>query len=55
MVEWFTGWVAAAGEQDVGLAAELADYARRRLAQATAGQLAVLVDHVDVLILPGQR
>ena len=53
MVEWFTGWVAAACQQEVGLAAELGDYARRRLAQAAAGQLAVLVDHADLLALPG--
>ena len=53
IVEWFTGWVAAACEQEIGLAAELGDYAPRRLAQAAAGQLAVLVDHADLLVLPG--
>jgi hypothetical protein len=49
--EWFTGWVGAACEE-----AELTDqvdaYARRRLAQAEAGQLAVTVDHADLLVLP---
>ena len=35
--EWFTGWVAAACEQEVELAAETDAYARRRLAEATAG------------------
>jgi hypothetical protein len=49
---WFTGWVGAACEQDAELAAETGAYARRRLAQAAAGQLAVTVDHVDLLVLP---
>jgi hypothetical protein len=51
-VEWFTGWVGAASEQRVELAAEIGRYARRRLAQATAGRLAVTVDHADLLVLP---
>ena len=50
--EWFTGWVAAAYEQQPELAAEAEVYARRRLAQAAAGQLAVTVDHTDLLALP---
>jgi hypothetical protein len=50
--EWFTGWVGAACEQQVELAAETGAYTRRRLAQARAGQLAVTVDHTDLLILP---
>ena len=50
--EWFTGWVRAACEQQVELAAETDAYTRRRLAQATAGQLAVTVDHADLLVLP---
>ena len=49
MIEWFTGWVRAACEEDAGLAAEAQDYTRRRLEQASAGQLAVTVDHADVL------
>jgi hypothetical protein len=52
--EWFTGWVGAACEQDVELVAEADVYARRRLAQAAAAQLAVTVDHADLLVLPGQ-
>ncbi len=52
MAEWFTGWVDAACEQEVELAAEAGAYARRRLAQATAGTLAVTVDHADLLVLP---
>jgi hypothetical protein len=50
--EWFAGWVGAACEQQVELAAETGAYARRRLAEATAGQLAVTVDHADLLVLP---
>jgi hypothetical protein len=50
--EWFTGWVGAACEQQAGLAAETDSYTCRRLAEARAGQLAVTVDHADLLILP---
>jgi hypothetical protein len=50
--EWFTGWVAAACEQEVELAVEADAYTRRRLAQAGAGRLAVTVDHADLLVLP---
>jgi hypothetical protein len=52
--EWFTGWVGAAFEQQPELAAAADDYTGRRLAQAQAGQLAVTVDHADLLVLPGQ-
>jgi hypothetical protein len=51
--EWFTGWVRAACEQLVALAVDAEPYARQRLAQAAAGQLAVIVDHADLLVLPG--
>ena len=50
--EWFTGWVSAACEQQVELVAEADAYARRRLGEARAGQLAITVDHADLLILP---
>jgi hypothetical protein len=50
--EWFTGWVGAACEQQVELAAETDVYTRRRLAEAQAGQLTVTVDHADLLVLP---
>jgi hypothetical protein len=50
--EWLAGWVGAACEQQGELAAATGDYARRRLAQARAGQLAVTVDHADLLVLP---
>jgi hypothetical protein len=52
MAEWFEGWVAAACEQDPELAAEAGAYMDRRLAQAAAGELAVTVDHADLLVLP---
>jgi hypothetical protein len=51
--EWFTGWVAAACEQQPELAVETEAYLRRRLAEAGAGRLAVTVDHADLLTLPG--
>jgi hypothetical protein len=50
--EWFGGWVAAACEQEPALAAQAGAYRDRRLAQAAAGELAVTVDHADLLVLP---
>jgi hypothetical protein len=50
--EWFGGWVAAACEQEPALAAEAGAYRDRRLAQAAAGELAIAVDHSDLLVLP---
>ena len=50
--EWFTGWMGAACEQEVELAEEAELYTRRRLAQAAAGELAVTVDHADLLVSP---
>jgi hypothetical protein len=50
--EWLDGWVAAACEQEPALAAEAGVYRDRRLAQAAAGELAVTVDHADLLVLP---
>lgn len=52
MAEWFTGWVGAACEQQLGLAAECELYTRQRMAQLAAGQLAVDVVHADLLVLP---
>jgi hypothetical protein len=49
---WFTGWFDAACEQEVELAAEAELYARRRCAQAAAGELVVTVDHADMLVSP---
>ena len=50
--EWLAGWVAAACEQEPALAAEAGAYRDRRVAQAAAGDLAVTVDHADLLVLP---
>ncbi len=52
--EWFAGWVDAACEQQAELAAGVDAYAHRRLAQGAAGELAVTVDHADLLVLPGR-
>jgi Methyltransferase domain len=49
MSEWFRGWMAAACEQRPELARPVAAYARRRLADAVAGQLGVVVHHNDLL------
>jgi hypothetical protein len=48
--EWLEGWVAAACEQEPGLAAGA--YVSRRLAQTAAGELTVTVEHADLLVLP---
>jgi hypothetical protein len=50
--EWLTGWIGAACDQEIELAAEAGAYARRRLAEACAGQLTVTVGHADLLVLP---
>lgn len=50
--EWFTGWVGAACEQEIALVGQCEPYARLRLQQASAGELAVTVDHADLLVLP---
>ena len=47
--EWFSGWVAAACEQRPELAGPAAAYASRRLADAAAGRLGVVVHHTDLL------
>ena len=52
LVEWFDGWVAAACEQEPALVDAAGAYRDRRLAQAAAGELAVTVDHADLLVLP---
>jgi hypothetical protein len=49
---WFDGWLAAACEQEPALAAEASAYRDCRLEQAAAGELAVTVDHADLLVLP---
>ena len=50
--EWLNGWVAAACEHEPALAPEAGAYRDRRLAQASAGELEVTVDHADLLVLP---
>ncbi|OLB81764.1 MAG: trans-aconitate methyltransferase [Actinobacteria bacterium 13_2_20CM_2_71_6] len=49
MSEWFRGWVGAACEQRPELARPVAAYARRRLADAAAGRLGVVLQHADLL------
>jgi hypothetical protein len=46
---WLTGWIRAACEQSADLASAIRPYARRRLAEARAGELAVTVGHADLL------
>jgi hypothetical protein len=48
---WFTGWLAAACEQRPELRAHAPSYAKRRLAEASAGHLSVTVHHQDLLVL----
>jgi hypothetical protein len=50
--EWLGGWVASACEQEPALAAEAGAYRDRRLMQAAAGELGIVVDHADLLVLP---
>jgi hypothetical protein len=50
--EWFDGWIAAACEQEPALATEAGAYRDRRVAQAATGELDVIVDHADLLVLP---
>lgn len=51
--EWLRGWLGAATAQQPDLAAHAADYLRRRLSACAAGDLRVVVGHVDVLAVPG--
>jgi hypothetical protein len=52
---WVAGWLAAAYEQDPRLAAETGSgYASKRLADAAAGRLWVLVHHRDLLLRPAR-
>jgi SAM-dependent methyltransferase len=50
--EWLTGWVDAACEQEIELVGDRERYTHQRLAQLSAGRLAVTVDHADLLVLP---
>ena len=51
-VEWLDGWIAAACDQEPGLAADADLYRRRRLREVEARRLVVTVGHADVLVLP---
>ena len=55
LAEWLTGWVGAACDQDPELAPAAGAYLGRRLAQATAGELRVVVEHADLLGSPRTR
>jgi hypothetical protein len=52
VAEWLDGWVAAACEQEPALVADAGAYLERRLAEAAAGKLRVIVDHADMLVTP---
>lgn len=52
VVEWLTGWVGAAVEQQPELAEPAHAYVAERVADAAAGRLAVSVGHADLLALP---
>ena len=49
IAEWLHGWVGAACEQRPELAGPAAEYARRRIGDAAAGHLDVVVHHTDLL------
>lgn len=49
--EWLRGWVGAACAQRPELTGPAADYQRRRLAAAAAGELSVVVHHEDLLAM----
>ena len=51
-VEWLTGWVDAACEQEPDLVPAADPYRHRRLREAAAGLLAVSVGHADLLVSP---
>jgi trans-aconitate methyltransferase len=50
--EWLRGWIGAACTQQPDLARWAGTYLCRRLDACTAGQLRIVVGHVDVLALP---
>ncbi|MDG6105089.1 class I SAM-dependent methyltransferase [Dactylosporangium aurantiacum] len=47
--EWLRGWLGAACEQEPDLIGPAQEYGRRRLAEAAAGRLGVVVHHDDLL------
>jgi len=52
MAAWFSGWLAAACEQDPELLEVAGSYTSRRLSQIADGSLAVTVHHDDLLARP---
>ena len=50
--EWLRGWIGAACAQQPDLERCASSYLRRRLDACTAGQLRIVVGHLDVLALP---
>jgi len=50
--EWLRGWIGAACAQRPGLERQAGAYLRRRLDACSAGELRVVVGHVDVLAIP---
>jgi hypothetical protein len=52
LLEWLTGWIDAASEQEPALIPEADRYRCRRLKEAAAGALAVTVGHGDLLVRP---
>jgi hypothetical protein len=50
--EWLRAWIAAACAQQPGLERDAGAYLERRLDACRAGQLRLVVGHVDVLALP---
>ena len=51
--QWLQGWVSAACEQEPDLTRDAMAYLRRRLSQCTSGELRAVIDHEDLLALPG--
>jgi hypothetical protein len=49
IAEWLRGWVDAACEQQPALTGQVGAYTERRLAQAAAGRLEVVLGHQDLL------
>jgi len=52
--EWLRGWIGAACAQDPELQRSAGEYLNRRLDAIAGSRLRVLVDHVDVLAIPGR-
>jgi predicted RNA methylase len=50
--EWLNGWVDAACEQEPALIPAADLYRSRRLREAAAGALSIIVGHADLLVLP---